>query len=146
MARALCRPQDRMVWCELEPAERNKLAASLGHDRRAQVSELDGWTALKSLLPPGERRGLVLVDPPFEEPNEFERLLDGLTEAHRRFATGVYLLWYAIKDPREAENFARCPQNDGRQVSGIAIRQHPRLGVVTTEKHGRVFRRRRQFK
>jgi 23S rRNA (adenine2030-N6)-methyltransferase len=107
IARALCRPQDRMVWCELEPAERNKLAASLGHDRRAQVSELDGWTALKSLLPPGERRGLVLVDPPFEEPNEFERLLDGLTEAHRRFATGVYLLWYAIKDPREAENFAR---------------------------------------
>jgi 23S rRNA (adenine2030-N6)-methyltransferase len=107
IARALCRPQDRMVFCELEPGERHRLAAALRRDRRATISELDGWIALKALLPPRERRGLVLVDPPFEEEDEFERMLAGLAEAHARFATGTYLLWYAIKDPREVESFCR---------------------------------------
>jgi 23S rRNA (adenine2030-N6)-methyltransferase len=107
IARALCRPQDRMIFCEREPGARKALAAVLGRDRRAKVSALDGWTVLKALLPPPERRGLVLVDPPFEEPDEFERMLEGLADAHRRFAGGSYLLWYAIKDPRAAESFCR---------------------------------------
>ncbi len=53
-----------------------------------------------------ERRGLVLVDPPFEDAGEFERLAEGLAEAYRRWATGIYLLWYPIKDPMETEAFA----------------------------------------
>jgi 23S rRNA (adenine2030-N6)-methyltransferase len=107
IAQALCRPQDRLIFCESEPGARKALAVALGREPRAQVSELDGWTALKALLPPPERRGLVLVDPPFEAPDEFERIVDGLAEAHRRFAGGSYLLWYAIKEPREVERFCR---------------------------------------
>jgi 23S rRNA (adenine2030-N6)-methyltransferase len=99
IARALCRPQDRMIFCEREPGARKALVARLGRDPRAKISELDGWTGLKALLPPPERRGLVLVDPPFEEPDELARLLAGLAEAHRRFAGGTYLLWYAMKEP-----------------------------------------------
>jgi len=66
---------------------------------------LDAWVALKSLLPPPERRGLVLIDPPFEAPDEFVRLSAGLEEALRRFASGTYLIWYPIKDAREVSRF-----------------------------------------
>ncbi len=69
--------------------------------------ELDGWTALKSLLPPRERRGVVLVDPAFEEEGEFDRLVEGLQEAVRRFATGTFLLWYPIKDRKAIAAFRR---------------------------------------
>ena len=123
IARALCRPQDRMIFCEREPGARKALIAALGRDRRAKVSELDGWTALKAQLPPPERRGLVLVDPPFEEPDEFERMLDGLADAHRRFAGGSYLLWCAIKEPRAAESFCR-------RVSRLGISKILRLELA----------------
>jgi 23S rRNA (adenine2030-N6)-methyltransferase len=123
IARALCRPQDRMIFCEREPGARKVLAATLGRDPRAKISELDGWTGLKALLPPPERRGLVLVDPPFEEPDELERLLEGLAEAHRRFAGGTYLLWYAIKEPRETESF-------GRRVARLGIPKILRLELA----------------
>jgi 23S rRNA (adenine2030-N6)-methyltransferase len=107
LARALLRPQDRMTFCELQPREHALLAASIKGDRRAQAIEIDGWTALRAHVPPPERRGLVLIDPSFEEPGEFERLAAGLAEAHRRWATGIYLLWYPIKNPRGTEAFAR---------------------------------------
>jgi 23S rRNA (adenine2030-N6)-methyltransferase len=104
---ALTRPQDRLVFCELHPEERTALAATVGRDRRAKVVETDGWTALKAQLPPPERRGLVLIDPPFEEPGEFQRFEQGLIEAHRRWATGIVLFWYPVKDAHEAETFGR---------------------------------------
>ena len=106
LARALARPRDRLIFCELQPEERAALTKSVGRDRRAKVIDIDGWTALKAYVPPPERRGLVLVDPPFEDADEFERLATGLAEAHRRWATGIYLLWYPIKDPLETEAFA----------------------------------------
>jgi 23S rRNA (adenine2030-N6)-methyltransferase len=65
------------------------------------VVELDGWLALKSFLPFKERRGLVVIDPPFEKPGEFDRLTRGLVQATKRFATGAYLIWHPIKDARE---------------------------------------------
>ncbi len=67
--------------------------------------ELDGWLALKAQLPPKERRGIILVDPPFEEPGELDRIVAGLDNARRRFSGGVYLLWYPIKDPRPVAQF-----------------------------------------
>lgn len=100
VARHLLRPGDRMIANELHPDDNAALCAVLAREKRAKVLALDGWTALKSLLPPRERRGLVLVDPPFEEPGELDRLTKGLADAHRRFATGVYILWFPIKDPR----------------------------------------------
>jgi 23S rRNA (adenine2030-N6)-methyltransferase len=99
IAQRLMRAQDTLVVNELHPEERAHLQAAVGRDRRVKVMALDGWTALKSLLPPKERRGIVLIDPPFEEERELERLAHGLAQGLRRFETGVFLAWYPIKDP-----------------------------------------------
>jgi 23S rRNA (adenine2030-N6)-methyltransferase len=101
IARALMRPQDRLIACELEPRAAASLKAALSGERRAKVLTLDGWTALGANVPPKERRGLVLLDPPFEAADDFMRLSAELARAHRKWPTGVYLLWYPIKD-REA--------------------------------------------
>lgn len=105
LALALMRAQDRLVASELHPEEAHLLGEALASDRRAKVLGLDGWLALKAQLPPKERRGVVLVDPPFEQHGELERLQQGLRNALRRFAGGVYLLWYPIKDPRPIAQF-----------------------------------------
>ena len=103
---AFCRPQDRMQFCELHPEDFARLRQNL-RDPRATITEIDGWTALRAYLPPRERRGLVLVDPAFEAPGEFHRLTDSLAEAHRRWASGIFMLWYPIKDRDEADRFER---------------------------------------
>jgi 23S rRNA (adenine2030-N6)-methyltransferase len=110
---ALMRPQDRLVACELEPAAGNNLARHLKRDRRARAVVIDGWTALSAYVPPKERRGLVLVDPPFERPGEFARLTDGVFAAHRKWASGSFVLWYPIKDRREADVFLRRMARSG---------------------------------
>jgi 23S rRNA (adenine2030-N6)-methyltransferase len=107
LARALLRPQDRLLACELEPNAARSLAAHFGRDRQAKAIAIDGWTALGAYVPPRERRGLVLIDPPFEKPGEFDRLVEGLAAAHRKWATGIYMLWYPIKDTKETNAFAR---------------------------------------
>lgn len=107
IAQALCRTQDRMIFCELHPDDCAALRNNTGRDKRAKPVEIDGWTALKAYLPPKERRGLVLIDPAFEEPGEFERLASSLAEAHRRWATGIYLLWYPIKNGDEVRAFEK---------------------------------------
>ena len=75
-------------------------------DRRIKAVEIDGYTALNAYVPPKERRGVVLVDPPYEQPDEFDRLAEALANAHRKWPTGIYLVWYPIKDER-AQAFAR---------------------------------------
>jgi 23S rRNA (adenine2030-N6)-methyltransferase len=107
ITRAFCRQRDRMIFCERQAEEYAALARACKSDRRAKTVEIDGWTALKAYLPPKERRGFVLVDPPFEEPGEFERLRDGLAEGVRRWPSGIFLLWYPIKDEREVRLFER---------------------------------------
>jgi 23S rRNA (adenine2030-N6)-methyltransferase len=94
----LMRPQDRLVACELETDAAAALTASLRRDRRARTVAIDGWVALNAYVPPQERRGLVLIDPPYEAKNEFGRLAGALAAAHRKWATGVFMLWYPIKD------------------------------------------------
>jgi 23S rRNA (adenine2030-N6)-methyltransferase len=108
LALALMRADDRLVANELHPEDAVKLRRRLARDRRAKVLALDGWLALKAQLPPKERRGLVLIDPPFEEPGELERIMTGLAHARRRFEGGVYLLWYPIKDPRPVARFHKA--------------------------------------
>jgi len=107
LVRSWLRPQDRLLACELEPAAAAALARNFRGDARVKVVTIDGWTAVGAYLPPRERRGAVLIDPPFEQPNEFTRLADGLARAHRKWATGTYLAWYPIKDRREADAFGR---------------------------------------
>jgi len=107
IARAWLRPQDRLIACELEP----KTAASLGRhlrgDNRIKTPVVDGWTALSAYVPPPERRGLVLVDPPFEQEADFHRLSHGLSLAYRKWATGIYALWYPIKGRSEPDALAK---------------------------------------
>lgn len=102
IAQALLRPSDRLTACELEPGALRTLRLKLQPDRRVKALGIDGWTALNAYVPPPERRGLVLIDPPFEQPGEFERLRDGFATAHRKWPTGVYLLWYPLKQPEDA--------------------------------------------
>jgi 23S rRNA (adenine2030-N6)-methyltransferase len=93
----LLRPQDRLVACELEPRAAAALAAALRGEPRAKALAIDGWTALGAYVPPKERRGLVLIDPPFEAADDFMRLSTALATAHRKWPTGTYMLWYPIK-------------------------------------------------
>lgn len=107
LAQRWLRTQDRLVACELEPRAAAALTAQMRRDTRIKVVAIDGYTALNAYVPPKERRGLVLVDPPFEQPDEFERLTDSLAGAHRKWPTGVYMVWYPLKDLRATERFAR---------------------------------------
>jgi len=107
IARALLRPQDRITACEVEPAARKALIDALRKDAQARVVDLDGWTALPAFVPPNERRGLVLVDPPFEASDEFDRLADGFNSAFSRWPTGIYLLWYPAKSRRASDQLAQ---------------------------------------
>lgn len=107
IARALLRPQDRMVACEVAPAPRKQLIDALRRDEQARVVDLDGWTALPAFVPPNERRGLVLIDPPFEQPDEFDRLARVFAESFAKWPTGIFMLWYPVKNRRATDALAR---------------------------------------
>ena len=107
IARALLRPQDRLTACEVEPGARKRLIDALRRDTQARVVDLDGWLALPAFVPPKERRGLVLIDPPYEHKDEFERLAEGFAEAYAKWPTGSYLLWYPVKSRRATDTLAR---------------------------------------
>src|SRR6201997_915480 len=107
IARAMLRPQDRLTACEIEPGAHRKLIDALRRDTQARIVDLDGWTALPAFVPPKERRGLVLIDPPYEQKDEFERLATGFAEAFAKWPNGSYLLWYPVKSRRVTEELAR---------------------------------------
>ncbi len=107
IARALMRPQDRLTACEVEPKARKHLIEALRRDTQARVVDLDGWTALPAFVPPNERRGLVVIDPPYEAKDEFARIADGFSSAFAKWPTGVYLLWYPAKSRRATDELAR---------------------------------------
>src|SRR5690606_10935287 len=100
---------------------------------QVRVLRLDGWLALGAHVPPKERRGLVLVDPPFEQEDEFARLADRLQAAHRRWPGGIYALWYPRKDRGAVANFRKAlVESEIRPVldASIAVRgpcAQPRL-------------------
>jgi 23S rRNA (adenine2030-N6)-methyltransferase len=120
LALALTRPQDRLTFCELHPADAARLREAAGRGRRAKVVAIDGYTALKAYVPPPERRGVVLIDPPFEQRTEFEAMAGGLLAAHRKWPTGAYALWYPLKDPAAVARFTT-----GLMASGM-----PRMAQV----------------
>jgi len=105
IARRLLRAGDALVLNELHPTDHAALVARYGHDARITLLDLDAWIAVKALLPPPERRGLVLIDPPYEDKDEFAKVADGLSAALKRFATGTFLLWYPVKDMEPVETF-----------------------------------------
>ncbi|WP_192256390.1 23S rRNA (adenine(2030)-N(6))-methyltransferase RlmJ [Mesorhizobium silamurunense] len=105
IVRHLLRKQDRLTAIELHSEDAARLKAVFAGDFQTRVIELDGWLALGAHLPPKEKRGLVLVDPPFEEGGEFPRLVENLRRAHRRWPGGIYALWYPIKDRKAVAAF-----------------------------------------
>jgi len=133
LAQALMREDDRLTACELEPNAARDLAAALRGDRRASAVAIDGYTALNAYVPPKERRGVVLIDPPFEAEEEHARLGEALAGAHRKWPTGIYVLWYPIKDERETEGF-------GRRLKTLGISRMLRAELVLTGRPGERLR------
>ena len=105
LAQALLRPQDRMALCEAHPEERELLVAALGRDGRLSIVGTDGYVALSAYIPPKERRGVVLIDPPYEAPDEGERVEKALARALLKWPRGTYALWRPIKAPLEDARF-----------------------------------------
>lgn len=114
LIRARLRPADRLACCELHADDYATLRRRFARDPQVSVHRRDGWEALGALLPPAERRGLVLIDPPYEAADEFDRLLAGLWAGHARFATGAFAAWYPIKHRAPVRGFLA-----GLRESGI---------------------------
>jgi len=115
LALRLSRRQDRLVLYELHPDDGRALARRYAGERRVRVEPVDGWAGVVAALPPTERRGVVLIDPPYEDGRDYVRLTETLSAAHRRFATGVYLLWYPVKGTIDVRGLRR-----GLAETGIA--------------------------
>jgi 23S rRNA (adenine2030-N6)-methyltransferase len=99
------RAQDRMALCEANPDEREALIAALGRDRRLNIVGTDGYLALNAYVPPKERRGIVLIDPPFEALDETDSIRVALERALRKWPTGIYMVWRPIRDVRVDARF-----------------------------------------
>ncbi|MCV9935707.1 23S rRNA (adenine(2030)-N(6))-methyltransferase RlmJ [Boseaceae bacterium BT-24-1] len=113
LCRHAMRADDRLIAAELHENTYRKLAQALARDERCKALEIDGWTALRANVPPKERRGLVLIDPPFEEKDEFATLAAEFIAAHRKWPTGIYALWYPIKDMRAVESLLDAIEDAG---------------------------------
>lgn len=127
IARALLRPDDHAALCDIEPGEAKLLAREFHGDQRFAVHCRDGFEALAALLPPREKRGLVLIDPPYEEQQtDLERVADALTATAQRWPQGVLAAWYPIKLASVIARFHRRLLDAGlRRVLAVELCVHP---------------------
>jgi 23S rRNA (adenine2030-N6)-methyltransferase len=95
------RPQDRALFVELLPAEARAAMREIDSEGRVRTEISDGYAALKAFLPPEERRGLVLIDPPYESLDELKTMLQAFSDAYRRWPNGIYLMWYPIRNAKQ---------------------------------------------
>lgn len=100
VVRHFFRPQDRMWLCELHPRDVETLRAEFAEDRQVKIAFEDGFQSVKAQLPPKERRGLVLFDPSYEIKTDFRTVVDVMQQGYRRFATGIYVIWYPVLQRR----------------------------------------------
>jgi 23S rRNA (adenine2030-N6)-methyltransferase len=105
IARRLLRRQDRLSVFEKHPQDAATLRELFAGDIQCRATELDGWLVMGAHVPPKEKRGLVLVDPPFEEGGEYDRMVAALQKAHRRWPGGIYALWYPVKERKAVAAF-----------------------------------------
>jgi 23S rRNA (adenine2030-N6)-methyltransferase len=111
IAQHLLRPQDKAILCDLLPDAAQSLRRALGRsgrDLRAKTIEIDGYMGLRAFTPPPERRGLVLIDPPFERRDDYERIFDTLGAALKKWQDGVFMIWQPVKAPDVVEAFCRA--------------------------------------
>lgn len=113
-ALAAAREDDRLILCERVAAVAADLRAAIGRDRRVAIHTRDGYE-MAALLPPAQKRGVVLVDPPYERVDEFRAVADFLKRAVSRFAHGVYLVWYPLKNRHVADRMVRTVSALGRE-------------------------------
>ena len=119
LAQALLRPHDSLHLFDLHPAEYRTLAHTFERDRRVKVLREDGLVGCLSLVPPPDKRGLLLIDPSYELQNEHKHVIDAVEKAHRRFATGVIAIWYPLLERRWVERFERALRATG--IAPIAV-------------------------
>jgi len=133
LIRACLRREDRLVCCELHPQEAAELRRGFG--RAAEVHQRSGWEAMRALLPPREKRGLVFIDPPFEDREEFSNLTTALAAAHGRFGHGVFAAWYPIKQLAAVRGFHAVMKASGtRDV--VTIEMHLRSVTAADRLNG----------
>lgn len=113
ITRHMLREQDRLMAFELHPMDADRLKENFAGDFQTRITQLDAWDIFGTHLPPKEKRGLVLVDPPFEEKGEFARMVQGLEKAHKRWPGGIYAFWYPIKEPDEVEAYVKALKKSG---------------------------------
>jgi 23S rRNA (adenine2030-N6)-methyltransferase len=113
IVKTLLNANDRMWLCELQENEAEKLKLLFSREKQVKVLQQAGYQALKAWLPPKERRGLVFIDPPFEQLTEFEEIIKGLQLAYQRWPTGIYAIWYPIKSRIEVTQFHQLLSHTG---------------------------------
>jgi 23S rRNA (adenine2030-N6)-methyltransferase len=125
LARQLMRPQDRLLLAELHPEDVETLRREFARDRNTSVQHMDGYHAIKAHLPLKERRGMVLIDPPFEVTDEFERMTKALVTGHGRWPTGIFALWYPIKERPAVWRFHEALERTGiRKILAAELTIH----------------------
>lgn len=126
LALAMNRPQDRLAFFELHPADHRQLAGLVGRTKGVGVERSDGFKGLLAQMPPAGRRGLALIDPSYEIKTDFDKVATALAKAWRRFATGVYILWYpVIERPRIDALLAAVAGSGIRKVYRIEFGMAP---------------------
>lgn len=124
VARALLRPQDRMVLTELHPSDYPLLEQEFQRDRQVSIFKEDGFAKLKASLPPQERRGLVLIDPPYELAKEYRDVVKAIAQSYKRWATGIYAIWYPVVNRCDIEDMI-----EGLEALGIRRILQIEMGV-----------------
>ncbi|HLY78223.1 MAG TPA: 23S rRNA (adenine(2030)-N(6))-methyltransferase RlmJ [Caulobacteraceae bacterium] len=130
IVRRMLRAEDRLIACELHPADVETLRSRYRSDGRVSVHHRDGYEAIGALLPPKARRGLVLIDPPFEQPGEAERLAAALAVGLRKWPNGTFMAWYPIVDGLAGAALARAAVAGGfPKALRAEFAPYPRDGV-----------------
>jgi 23S rRNA (adenine2030-N6)-methyltransferase len=126
LARRLTRPQDRVMLNELHPEDGRLLKANMAGERRISVHQGDGWLLPRAFLPVSEKRGVLLIDPPFEQPDDLERCVTALDEAIGRMRQTVVAIWYPIKDRRQLKRFyQRLEKSSAPKMLRVELCVHP---------------------
>lgn len=126
LAKELLRSQDQLIMTELHPSDYPRLVEEFARDRRAEVLKEDGFQQLKSKLPPVSRRGFVLIDPPYELKTDYEAVVSAIVDGYKRFATGVYAIWYPVVSRTQINNMVEALRETGiRKILQIELGIQP---------------------
>ncbi len=134
LAKELCRPQDRLLLSELHPADFGLLQELFTKDRRTKVHKIDGFAQLKGALPPIERRGMVLIDPPYELNHEYADVAKAVVDGIKRWATGTFAIWYPVVHSDDVDFLQRKLSNAGLpgtlQIELNVVQGNNRFGMT----------------